>query len=154
MIVNKRKRTCWILDLAVPADYKVKIKWNKKRNKYFDLARELKKIWHMKVTVVPIVIGTLGMIPKGLGWEELEIGGWAETIQIAALLRSTRILRRVLEKTCFHLDSSESPSVNAGRKKLARSNVIINYCFKNNYQNNLLKDGTNPCESYSTNRKQ
>ena len=33
---------------------------------YLDLARELKKLWNIKVTVVPIVIGTLGMVPKGL----------------------------------------------------------------------------------------
>ena len=53
----------------------------------------------MKVTVIPIVIGALGTIPKGLvkGLKELEIEGRAETIQTTALLRSTRILRRVLE---------------------------------------------------------
>ena len=31
---------------------------------YLDLARELKKLWNMKMTVVPIVIGALGKIPK------------------------------------------------------------------------------------------
>ena len=42
--------------------------WNNnkmKRDKYIDLARELKKLWNMKVTVIPIVIGALGTIPKG-----------------------------------------------------------------------------------------
>ena len=34
--------------------------------KYHDLARELKKLWNMKVTIVPIVIGALGTITKGL----------------------------------------------------------------------------------------
>ena len=53
----------------------------------------------MRVTVLPIVIGKLGMVPKGLErrLEELEIGGQIKTIQITALLRSARILRRVLE---------------------------------------------------------
>ena len=53
----------------------------------------------MKVTIVPIVIGALGTITKGLlkGLEELEVGEWEETIQMAALLRTARILRRVLE---------------------------------------------------------
>ena len=53
----------------------------------------------MKVTVVPIVIGALGTITKGLlkGLEDLEIGGRVETIQMTALLRTARILRRVLE---------------------------------------------------------
>ena len=35
------------------------------------------------VTVVPIVVGTLGMVPKGLkrGVEEMKIGGRTKTIQ-------------------------------------------------------------------------
>ena len=43
---------------------KVKLKENEKKDKYLDLARELKKQWNMKVTVIPIVIGTLGKSPK------------------------------------------------------------------------------------------
>ena len=52
----------------------------------------------MKVTIVPIVIGALGTITKGLlkGMEDLEVGEWVETIQTTALLRTARILRRVL----------------------------------------------------------
>ena len=53
----------------------------------------------IKVTVIIIVIGTIGMILKCLirGLDELEIGGRAEIIQMTALLTSARILRRVLE---------------------------------------------------------
>ena len=53
----------------------------------------------MKAIVIPIVIGTLGINPKGLvkGLEDLEIKGQEETIQTTALLRFARILRRVLE---------------------------------------------------------
>ena len=69
------------------------------KNKYFDLARELKKLWNMKVTIVPIVIGAFGTITKGLfkGLEDSEVGGSVETIPMTALLRTARILRRVLE---------------------------------------------------------
>ena len=53
----------------------------------------------MKVTIVPIVIGALGIVTKGLlkSLEDLEIGGRVETIQTTALLRTARILKRVLE---------------------------------------------------------
>ena len=53
----------------------------------------------MKVTIVPIVIVAFGTITKGLlkGLEDLEIGGRVETIQMKALPRTARILRRVLE---------------------------------------------------------
>ena len=88
-----------MLIFSVPKDHIMKIKENKKREKYLDLARELKILLNMKVTVMPIVIGELGMIPKGLvrGLEELKIGGRAVTIINAALLRLARILSRVPE---------------------------------------------------------
>ena len=51
------------------------------------------------VTVIHIVIDVFGTILKGMikGLEDLEIRGLVKTIQTIALLRSTRILRRVLE---------------------------------------------------------
>ena len=43
-IINKRKRTRKIVDFAVPADHRVKLKESEKKNKYHDLARESKKL--------------------------------------------------------------------------------------------------------------
>ena len=87
------------MDFAVPADHRVKLKESEKNDKYLDLARELKKLWKMKVTIIPIVIGALGTVTKGLvqGLEYLQIRGRVETIQTTTLLRTGRILRRVLE---------------------------------------------------------
>ena len=53
----------------------------------------------MKVTIASIVIGAFGTVNKGLlkGLEDLEVGGRVETIQTIALLKTARILRRVLE---------------------------------------------------------
>ncbi len=75
------------------------MKESEKKEKYLDLARELKKLWNMKVMIIPIVIGALGTVTKGLlkGQEDLEVGGRVETIQSTTLLRTARILRRVLE---------------------------------------------------------
>ena len=66
------------------------------RDKYTDLARELRKLWDMKVTVTPIVIGAHGTVPKSLEreLEELETGRRIETIPNIILLRSARILRK------------------------------------------------------------
>ena len=99
VILNKKKKICKIVDFAVPADHRIKLKECEKKDKYLDLARELKKLCNMKVTIVPIVIGALGTVTKGLlkGLEDLEVGGRVETIQMRALLRTARILRRVLE---------------------------------------------------------
>ena len=53
----------------------------------------------MKVTIVPIVFDAFGTVTKELykGLEDLEVGGRVETTQTTALLRTARILRRVLE---------------------------------------------------------
>ena len=87
------------MDFAAPADHRLKLKESKKKDKYLDLVRELKKLWNMKVIVVPIVIGALGTITKGLvkRLDVLEIRGRVEIIQTTALLRLARTLRRVLE---------------------------------------------------------
>ena len=76
----------------------------------------------MKVTVISIAIGELRIIPKGLvkELEDLEIRQ-VKTIQTIALLRSARILRRVLE-TCYQANSNGKPSANAGVKNSQRSN--------------------------------
>ena len=101
IIINdkKKKTTCKIIDFAVPAYHRIKLKECEKKDKYLDLARELKKLWNMQVTIIPIVIGAFGTVTKGLlkGLENLEVGGRMETIQTTALLTTARILRIVLE---------------------------------------------------------
>ena len=86
------------MDFAVSTDHRIKLKESEKKDKYLDLARELKKLWNMKVAIIPIVIGAFGTITKGLlkGLEDLEVGGQVETIQ-TTLLRIARIPRRVPE---------------------------------------------------------
>ena len=74
-------------------DHRINLKESEKKDKYLDLARELKKMRNMKVRIVPLVIGALGTITKGL----FKIGERVETFQTTALLRTARILRRVLE---------------------------------------------------------
>ena len=98
IIINKKKkkkRIRKIVDFAVSADHSIKLKECQQKDKYLDLARELKKLWNMKVTIVQIVIDAFGTITKGLlkGPEDLEVGGRVETIQMTALLRTARILR-------------------------------------------------------------
>ena len=74
---KKKREICKIVDVALPADHRVKLKENEKKDKYLNLARELKKLWNIKVTFIPIVIGALGTVTEELikGLEELEIRG-------------------------------------------------------------------------------
>ena len=65
----------------MPADHKVKEGEN--LDKYLDLAREQKMLWNMKVTVIPIVVGTPGTVPKNMEKRlcELKIRERIKTIQ-------------------------------------------------------------------------
>ena len=87
------------MDFAVLADHRIKLKESEKNDNNLDLARELKKLWNLNVTIVPIVIGTFGTVTKWSlkGQEDLEVGGRVETVQTTALLRTVKILRRVQE---------------------------------------------------------
>ena len=120
IIINKKKRTCKIVDFAVPADHRIKLKESEKKDKYRDLAKELKKLWNMKVTIIPIVIGAFGTVTKGLlkRLEDWEVGGQMETIQTTALLERLEYWEECwrLEGTCCRSISSERPSANADVK--------------------------------------
>ena len=87
------------MDVDAQGDHRVNLKEGEMRDRYLYLARELKKIWNMEVTVIPVVKGALGTIPEKLVKElkDLQIRGQVETIQTTALLRSARILRKVPE---------------------------------------------------------
>ena len=61
------ERTCKIIDFAVPGDSEIEEKKKVKIEKYQDLRRELQKVWNMRMKIVPLVVGSLGAIPKQFG---------------------------------------------------------------------------------------
>ena len=102
---QKNKRTNLTVDLADPVDHLIKLKESEKIDMYLDIVRQQKKkLWDIKVTVIPIVIGALGTVTKDLlqVLEDSEIRERMETIQPTAFFISAIILRRVLE-TCRDL---------------------------------------------------
>ena len=88
------------MNFAVPAGHRMKMKESEKIYKYLDLVRELKKRWNMWVTMIPTVVGALGIFPKGLKKKKtrgIENQSENRIIQTTKLLRWIRILRNVLE---------------------------------------------------------
>ena len=59
----------------------------------------MQKIWNVKVKIIPLVVGSLGAIPKQVGNGLKQIGITAGTAQVQkiVLLGTARILRKVLE---------------------------------------------------------
>ena len=64
VVVEKKERICKIIDFAVPGDGRIQEKEKDKIEKYQDLGRELQKIWNVKVKIIPLVVDSLGAIPK------------------------------------------------------------------------------------------
>ena len=66
---------------------------------YQDLARELRKIWNMKVKVIPLVRGVPGTTPIKLrNWlKEIFIETQINELQKTVLPHTARILRKVLD---------------------------------------------------------
>ena len=64
VVVNKKERSCKIIDFAVPGDSTIDKKEKDKIEKYQDLGKELQKIWNLKVKIISLVVGSLGAIAK------------------------------------------------------------------------------------------
>ena len=98
VVVDKKERSCKIIDFAVPGD-RIEEKEKDKIEKDQELERELQKIWNVKVKIIPLVVGSLGAIPKQFGNRLKHIGITAGTAQVQkiVLLGTARTLRKVLE---------------------------------------------------------
>ena len=98
-LVRKKKKECVIIDIAVLGNFRTQMKEDKKIEKYEDLRQEISKLWGEQTTVIPIIIGALGIITDRLTSFLAMVGVSLsfETIQKSALLGSAHILRKVLD---------------------------------------------------------
>ena len=76
IVINKKRRISKIVDFAVPADHRIKLKKCEKKDKYLGLSIELKKLWNMKVIIIPILTGAFGTVTKGLLKGIGRFGSW------------------------------------------------------------------------------
>ena len=74
IVVQKDKNLCQII-FACPYDRRVDTKELEKIEHYQNLAQGLRKIWKMKVKVIPLVIGVLGLTP-------IKLRNWLQKIGI------------------------------------------------------------------------
>ena len=59
VLVDKKERSCKIINFAVPGDRRIEKKEKDKIEKYQNLGRELQKIQNVKVKIIPLVVGSL-----------------------------------------------------------------------------------------------
>ena len=101
-MIDKRKKVCWLIDVACPFDTRIDKKEHEKIEAYTELKYEVLKVWWaevQKVFIVPIIIGALGSVTKKLGknLEMINSVKGVEPLQKACLLGTARIIRKVLD---------------------------------------------------------
>ena len=96
IIKDKQEKTCMLIDMAIPYDRNTLVKVAEKLSKYKDLEIEITKMWGLKTITVPVVIGALGVVKKGIEKHIDKILGKVNIteLQKIALLGSSHILRK------------------------------------------------------------
>ena len=84
--------------MTVPSDRNIALKEIEKKREYKDLELEIQRMWHMKTVLIPVVVGALGKVKKGMEENIKTVSERATVteIQKICLLGSARILRKVL----------------------------------------------------------
>ena len=98
-IHDTKERVCTFIDVSIPVCNNIIKKEAEKLTKYRDLEIEVQKCWNLrKVTTIPIVIGALGTVSKGLKdfLKELAPNISVCTVQKTALLGTAHIIRNFL----------------------------------------------------------
>ena len=98
VVKDRTNRTCLLIDMSVPSDRNIAVKEFDKLSKYKDLEIEIQKLWRLKTTVVPVIVGALGVIKKSTEGHIGKIPGQPllQEIQKIVLTSTAHILRKTL----------------------------------------------------------
>ena len=98
VIKSKREKSCLLMDVSILTDRNNSVKGTEKLSKYKDLEIDIDWVWGMKTTTVPVVIGALGLIKKGLEKyiQKISCNIQIKDLQKITLLGTSHILRKAL----------------------------------------------------------
>ena len=84
--------------MTVPSNRNIALKETEKKSKHKDLKLEIQRMWHMKTVVIPVIVGALGTVKKGMVENIKKVSERATMteMQKICMLGSARILRKVL----------------------------------------------------------
>ena len=66
IIKNKKEKTCTLIDVAIPINRNVVQKEAEKKLKYKSLCIEIQRMWNLKCTILPVIIGGTGIVTRSL----------------------------------------------------------------------------------------
>jgi hypothetical protein len=99
IIKNMKDKICLLIDVAIPLDRNIIQKDSKKKLKYKNLSIEIQRMWNMKCSVIPVIIGATGIVTRGLKIYLKTIPGKhsIDSLQKTAVLGTSQIIRKVLQ---------------------------------------------------------
>ena len=100
VVVNKNKKSCVIIDIAIPGDIRVSKKEKENIERYQKLKREIKRMWNIRsIKVISVAVRTLCSTSKKLKSSIEELGVIISTalLQKTTLLRTSLIFKKVLD---------------------------------------------------------
>ena len=59
---DHKEKTCKLIDFTFPMDINISAKEFEKLSKYKDLQIEVERMWQLKISIIPIVVGALGFV--------------------------------------------------------------------------------------------
>ena len=86
-------------DVAIPADRNVVQKEAEKKLKYKTLGIEIQRMWNLKCTIVPVIIGATGIVTRNLRKNLEAVPGKhsIDSLQKTAILGTSHIIQKVLQ---------------------------------------------------------
>jgi hypothetical protein len=99
IIKNKKEKKCTPIDVAIPSDRNAVQKEAEKKLKYKSLCIEMQRMWNLKCTIVPVIIGAIGIVTRSLKKNLETIPGKhsIDSLQKTAILGTLHIIRKVLQ---------------------------------------------------------
>jgi len=96
---NKKEKTCTLIDMAIPADRNAVQKEAEKKLKYKSLCIEIKRMWNLKCTIIPVIIGATGIVTRSFrkNLEAVPGNHSIDSLQKTAILGTPHIIRKVLQ---------------------------------------------------------
>jgi len=96
---TKKEKTCTLIDVAIPVDRNVVQKEAEKKLIYKNLFIEIQRMWNLKCTIVPVIIGATKIVTRSLR-KNLEAAPgkhFIDSLQKTAILGTSHIILKVLQ---------------------------------------------------------
>ena len=99
IVKNKKEKTCTLIDVAIPADRNVAQKEAEKKLKYKSLCIQIQRMWNLKCTIIPVIIGATGVVTGSLkkNLEAVPEKYSIDSLHKTAILGTSHIIRKVLQ---------------------------------------------------------